>query len=1085
MIRRPILALAVAAVLNPLGASAVGVGDIKIFSALNEVLNAQISLHKVAEGEVESLSVSLASADAFAKAGLERPYYLTDLRFSTALDADGKPLIKVKSQNPIREPFLNFLVEVNWPRGKVMREFTLLLDPPTTFKRPAPQVEAVQSQAQPIPLEVRRPATGPSPTQPAGTDYRVETNDTLWSIANRYRPEGVSVQAMLMTIYRNNPHAFARNDMNLLLAGKTLKIPAAEALSRDAEREARSAYLASLADHQDAGIQASPLPVEPINARGELIPPPDATARLEIVTPVDEKAEAAGFEQSTMKRLEKDLMLARELNEKVSAENNELQQRLQRLESQLGDLERLLRLKSDSVAQIQQQAQQQAAQEEPSESPPEPVEEASALPADLADQPILPDEPAQPLDRVETEAAEPTQVAEQPAPEEAPLEPPAQTSVEPSAAETETPPQSGETPPETAPEQQARAETETQPQPQPQSESKPKPKAQPEPPQPEQDMLQMLLANPLLLPAAGGLLLLLLLLLLLKSRSKGQAEPRMQKVQAKEARLGDDEVPSFEDVVGSEAEIGDIEADEDAPQSSLLLDFTPSELEGMGADTEIDPVSEADVYVAYGRYNQALDLLREGMKNHPERSDIKIKLLEVLHAAGERSEFLRQAAQLANEEDLAKKDPKGWERVSVLGRQIEPEHPLFVGAAVAATASVSAALNADSAAADAGLDFSLPETKPQSQPEPEQKPELPPLAAQPPAEAEGLELDLEIEAQALPEEGIDEEPLLGPDQESGFGDDLLDLDDLEIPDLQPQGAIQPPAAAEAKPSSASETVAESSDQSIEIIDLEDSLDMDIGQALEIDEAAVGLNAPETVSGPVSEALASFEEDDVLGRDADRDEPQEPIIDLSNEADLQALKEIEAMSGAHAAEAEAPEGIFGAASEESLENLEAELARAADALVDRSSPEADRAALDEDLEDVLADLGADLEEGLDADNGDIDLESELSDLDMELSSEGGEVDLESELADLDKELSAGNSLDQELVNLDEMEAGLNLGAGLGLGEEAEDHAQTKLELAEAYVDMGDPEGARAILEEVLAEGSERQKAEAKALLSKLA
>ncbi|MEO5342555.1 MAG: LysM peptidoglycan-binding domain-containing protein [Gammaproteobacteria bacterium SHHR-1] len=1017
MTRRPILALAVAAALHPLGAGAVGVGDITIYSALNEVLNAQISLHKVDEAEIDNLSVSLASSEAFAKAGLERPYYLTDLKFSTRLGADGKPLIQVMSRNPIREPFLNFLVEVNWPRGKVMREFTLLLDPPSTFKRPPPPLQAVQSQAQPIPLEVRRPAVNFTP--PPATEYRVEANDTLWSIAQRYRPEGVSIQEMLMAIYRSNPHAFARNNMNLLLAGRSLKIPGAEALASSNEQEARRAYQARL-EADSAGLADGVTQPQPIDARGELTPPPEQMDRLEIVTPSAETAEEGteDFERGAMNRLERDLLLARELNEKVSAENNELQQRLQRLESQLMDLERLLKLKSDSAAQVQEQlaeaepqqpptaqesapesvAEQVEAQEQAPESAPEPAPEAD--PAEVQDQTAQPASGPEPAPQPDAQPIS-----------EAPAEPPEQPATE-APADT----------------QQAEPPPQTQPQPAAQS-----------------GLLDMLLGNPLLLPAAGGLLILLLLLLFVQSRRKGKEEPQAQAEQA--SHLADqDDVPSFEDIIGDEAEIGDIEADEEAPQSSLLLDFTPSELEGLGSDTEIDPVSEADVYVAYGRYNQALDLLREGMENSPERSDIKVKLLEVLHAAGEREEFLRQVAQFANE-GLAKKDPTGWARVSNLGRQLDPDHPLFVGTATAAVATAAAAASGPEADAQK-IDLSKA-----------QQPETETLEISPPEE-ELQQLDLSQEAQDLPEEEISIEPVSGPDQESGFGDDLLDLDELDIPELD---LDQSPTG-----------------QDIDQIQVEQTQDQpEPAEPEPVEPEAIDLEELElaALEQSVDEMIGSEEEEPVLGRDADRDEPQEPIIDLSNEEDLQALKEIEALSGTQ--DADPGEGIFKASDEGSLDALEAELSQATEGLSDQPQAEPTSASEDAELDSFLDDLG----EGLEADNADLDLESELSDLDLELSSGDQGVDLESELAELDKELAPREDIDQQLAaNGGELDQGLE---GLDLLDDSgEDHNQTKLELAEAYVDMGDPDGARAILEEVLAEGSAAQKNQANDLIAKL-
>ncbi|MBF0256068.1 MAG: LysM peptidoglycan-binding domain-containing protein [Gammaproteobacteria bacterium] len=1019
MIRKPILALAVAAALNPMGAFAVGLGDIQLGSALNEVLSAQISLHKVEEGELESLTVSLASAEAFAKAGLERPYYLTDLRFSTELGADGKPLIKVKSQNPIREPFLNFLVEVNWPKGKVMREFTLLLDPPTSFRRRPPVIQAAPSLAQPIPLAVK--AAPPAFTQAPGEEYRVEANDTLWSIAKRYRPEGVSIQEMVMAIYRNNPQAFARNNMNLLLAGRTLSIPSQTALAGGNEQEARQAFKAQLAGGQaadegsDLGLQASPEQrPTPIDARGDLVPPEKQVDRVEIVTAAEQKAAESqgGFEQNAMSRLEKDLMLARELNEKVNAENNELQGRLQRLESQLADLERLLRLKSDTAAQVQGQLGDAPEQEAVAAVEPPPAEE-----------------PAQ--EQAQEQA--PAEIEAEAKPAEEVYTPPAEQTAQP---ESETKP---EAKPESTPEPAAEPASAQQPEPKPAA--KPAPAAEPELAQ-EPGLLDMLFANPLLLGGGLGAILLLLILLLLKAKRGGTAKKDQEALEA--VGLTDTEqAPSYEDVLDKDTDLSTIESEEeDAPQSSLLLDFTPSELEGLGADTEVDPVSEADVYVAYGRLNQAIDLLREGMERNPERSDIKIKLLEVLHAAGNKDEFLRSATEFSNQ-GLARMNPAGWARVAVLGKQIDAEHPLFSGTPTA---------EADEQSPDALSDL-----------QPELEAAEPSIEAMPVAEAAEASFELELASET--ETSLDEEISLAPvaevEAESELADELINLDDLEIPEIE------------------LDTYANIEPEIESKIELEPDLEADLDiQGLE----ASALSEP-------LEHQVGLDEEEILGQDIESAESLEPVIDLSSKEDQEALQAIEALTGINEDDLELGEGMFSAASDASLDELEAELAKAAEAPDAKSAKPSKPASVEElELEDSLAEL----DQSLEADSADIDLESELADLDLDLSVDTSDVDLESELADLDKELGVGGGLDD--LDLDQELAGVGepMAAAKGLGEmdlladeDEEDQLQTKLELAEAYVDMGDPDGGRSILEEVLAEGTAEQKAKAQDILAKLA
>ena len=139
MVRKLPLALAISLALSPAGVSALGLGDIHPRSVLNQGFKADIDLVAVKPGELEDVKVSLASPEAFERAGVERPYLLSKLRFKPERKPDGSAVIRVTSRQPIREPFLNFLVEVNWPKGRLVREYTVLLDPPVTLQRaPAP-----------------------------------------------------------------------------------------------------------------------------------------------------------------------------------------------------------------------------------------------------------------------------------------------------------------------------------------------------------------------------------------------------------------------------------------------------------------------------------------------------------------------------------------------------------------------------------------------------------------------------------------------------------------------------------------------------------------------------------------------------------------------------------------------------------------------------------------------------------------------------------------------------------------------------------------------------------------------------------
>jgi pilus assembly protein FimV len=153
---------------------AIGLGDINLDSALNEPLRAEIELLSATPEELSNLVVSLASADTFDRYGIDRPFYLQEIEFNVLSNGPNGPVVQVRSRSPITEPFLTFLVEATWSSGRLLREYTVLLDPPTyappTYAPPvvqqAPAVEAPR-RATPTDsarIERQRPAPQPEPT---------------------------------------------------------------------------------------------------------------------------------------------------------------------------------------------------------------------------------------------------------------------------------------------------------------------------------------------------------------------------------------------------------------------------------------------------------------------------------------------------------------------------------------------------------------------------------------------------------------------------------------------------------------------------------------------------------------------------------------------------------------------------------------------------------------------------------------------------------------------------------------------------------------------------------------------------------
>ncbi|MFZ2507425.1 MAG: hypothetical protein WAW79_02980, partial [Steroidobacteraceae bacterium] len=223
-----------ALLLVPTMTLALGLGEIRLGSALNEPLSAEIDLVAATPEELGSLQAQLASSEHFQRYGLDRPAYLESLEFRVGRGQDGRSVLLVRSRSAIAEPFVSFLVDVSWPRGRLLREYTVLLDPPVF----APQ--ATQAAAPPISAPVVQAAPARAVPPPAATaagdmagpgsvavddvsSYRVELGDTLYGIARSLSSgERSATQRMMIGLFRANPEAFQGN-INLLRAGAILR----------------------------------------------------------------------------------------------------------------------------------------------------------------------------------------------------------------------------------------------------------------------------------------------------------------------------------------------------------------------------------------------------------------------------------------------------------------------------------------------------------------------------------------------------------------------------------------------------------------------------------------------------------------------------------------------------------------------------------------------------------------------------------------------------------------------------------------------------------------------------------------------
>ena len=369
--------------LIPSLASALGLGRLQLNSALNEPFDARIRLLSPTAAELDSLAVGLADSGAFARVNIDRPAVLSRLRFTLDRAERGADTIHITSAEPIREPFLQFLIDINWSNGRLFREYTVLLDPPlydpdkriTEFS-PAVTRAAPPRPAPPRPAPPRPAAPRPEPRAVvadniasgginySGGDYGpIIANDTLWDIASATRPSAsISVNQMMLALLRGNPDAFITQNINGLKSGRTLRMPTeseisavggatdilTEVLAQHAAWQAAREAAAGAGERPEPGLTTAALtadmPLLPASA-------PDSELRLVSLNNMaganPQAGAAAGGGQ--------DLILAQEAIESLKQENLDLMDRLTENENLIEDLQRLLSLKDSEMAALQAQ----------------------------------------------------------------------------------------------------------------------------------------------------------------------------------------------------------------------------------------------------------------------------------------------------------------------------------------------------------------------------------------------------------------------------------------------------------------------------------------------------------------------------------------------------------------------------------------------------------------------------------------------------------------------------------------------------------------------------------------------------------
>ncbi|BCX89196.1 pilus assembly protein FimV [Methylomarinovum tepidoasis] len=628
--------LAVMGVLTPAGVNALGVGEIKLHSALNQKLLAEIPILAAPGEDPAQIQVHLASPQAFAKAGLSRPYYLTRLRFSKPLrKPDGSLVVQVTSTDAIREPFLDFLVQVEWPQGKMLREFTVLLDPPLTYDDVV-KVPQTPPGVTPAPIQRSRSSATVNTALSQGQAVAygpVRRNESLWQIAEKLKPDAaITTEQMVMALYRKNPQAFEHDNVNELKAGVTLKVPEREEILSASPREARRAFQRH---YQSWLARRAPEPEPRKEATADVKQP-----QLKLEAPKEtESTKAEGVDIPVVEGPEPgaDPAITEELAA-LKAENEALKARLDALETRLNAL---LEMKNAALAGVAAAGQTQPAPSHPAEVvTPEPA-------AAEAEKPVAPE----PSAAVKKAAAKPEPAAQPP---------------------------------------------------------KPKPRTEP---RPETKSRQVSTAHaeesgwgdPLYLSLGGGSLLLLgaagWLIWRRRTLADAQADsllvdmdmapaPAVIHGEEKPAEAAADTAPEAATVTPA----GGVEVAE----SSFLSEFTPSDFDILEADDEaVDPIAEADVYLAYGRYQQAEELIKQALAEDSANRALQLKLLEIYYANEDAAAFEKYAREL--QQAGAPQDPEFWSKVEEMARELEIGNKSFSGGGAAPAAVADAKVDKDEA----------------------------------------------------------------------------------------------------------------------------------------------------------------------------------------------------------------------------------------------------------------------------------------------------------------------------------------------------------------------------------------------------
>ncbi len=668
---------------------ALALGRVNVQSALGEPLRAEVEIPQITAAEAEGLRVGVASPGVFRTQGMEYNATASQVRVSVQRRADGSAVLRLTSTQPVNEPFVDLVIDASWASGNLQRNYTLLLDPPTLQKLPpavtaaaqasAPEPAAAPRRATPTPsqaasqaaagnTEESRPApaaarraapaarerAAAAPASSEASEVRIKAGDTAGRIAAAHLPAGVSLDQMLVAMLRTNPKVFINGNVNRMRSGAVLTVPDEATAQATSPREARQIVAAQSRDFNQFRRQlASAAPAAPV-ASANREASGSVQAQVEDRKPSTAAPDKLTLSKGAVKGVEADERLAKQ---KQSDDQASRTAELQRNMSELSQ-----------IAAATKPAEGGAAA---------PAAAAGSTAAGVA-VPGAPTVPAAP------EAAAPQAPATAAPADAAATTAPAATAAPDAAATAATATAAAEAAPATP----AAAEP-----------PKPKPAPAPVAPIAEPSFIDTLLEDPTI-PLAGAALLALLL----GYGGYRVMQRRRAAAASSESAFGDSQLAadSFFGASGGQR----VDTGTSSQLSGTSMHYSPSQLDA----GDVDPVAEADVYLAYGRDLQAEEILKEALRTDPNRTALHQKLADIYAKRHDRKAFEAVAQTLHG---LTQGKGVDWQRLADQGRILDPENALYQpagaaplsGAAVAGGAAVAAAGLAAASLASRPLDM--------------------------------------------------------------------------------------------------------------------------------------------------------------------------------------------------------------------------------------------------------------------------------------------------------------------------------------------------------------------------------------------